>query len=260
LILNPQYVLVGRQEIAKEGWERFMVEHLSTALRWTHDLFRKKVVDRDETWWGSRANTDLPLVSGAASFSEEEWFWTNWNVVACVGSWGKWHTYMLMYFPELGVHPAPSIQNQWAFTISGPKLVRVAVDVDARAPVIYETSRLISAEKWPIEGVKEEYALRALEGILQVERHIETLGLTSRLDTRTAGGLRAALDRDGLRLELPKASGGAHAKFRTYELVQYPKPGQTKLNGVRMVETDASSLGDDAPRWANLNEALKERV
>lgn len=260
MILNPQYVLVGRQEIAKEGWERFMVDHLSIALRWAHDLFRKQVVARDETWWGSRSSTDLPLVSGAASLSEEEWFWTHWNVVACVGPWGKWHTYTLMYLPELGVHPAPSIQNQWAFTPSGSKVERVPVEVDARAPIIHQTSRLISAEKWPIEGVKEGYARRALEGILQLERHLQTLGVDSRPDTRTVGGLRSALDMDGLRLELPKASGGAHAKFRTYELVQYPKSGQTKLKGVRMVEADASSMGDDAPRWANLNEALEERV
>ena len=75
MISNPQYVLVGRMEIATETAERFVVERLSYELGRAHDLLRARVIEAGGTWWGARAGE-----AEREKLSDEERFWMDWNV------------------------------------------------------------------------------------------------------------------------------------------------------------------------------------
>jgi hypothetical protein len=256
MISNPQFVLVGRMEVATETAERFVVERLSFELGRAHDLMRAKVIEKGGTWWGARAGE-----AEREKLSDEERFWLDWNVAACVGVWGRWTTFSLMHLPELGIHPAPAVKSQWAFTAGAGRMERVDVETGPRAPMVHQTTKLLSPARWAIPGVNEIYAMRAYEGLLTAERYLEAMSIFIRPDTQTVGGLQRMLEREGIRIVLPKAEGGAHAKFRTYILEQRPVPGQVSLRGLGVTDPEDELRSPDAARqWLNLNEALEERV
>ncbi len=257
MISNPQYVLVGRMEIATDTAERFVVERLSYELGRAHDLLRARVIEAGGTWWGARAGE-----TEREKLSDEERFWMDWNVAACFGAWARWSTFVLMHLPELGLHPAPAVKSQWAFTAGANRMERADVETGPRAPVIHQTTKLLSPARWAIHGINEIYALRAYEGLLTAERHLEAMSAVNRPDTQTVGGLQRMLEREGIRIVLPKLEGGAHAKFRTYVLEQRPVPGQVVLRGLGLTnpEEGEPQSPDAARQWLNLNEALNERV
>lgn len=256
MILNAGHVIVGRNERAKDGTERFLVDHLSLVFAQAHERLRTRVIGRSETWWGARgSNLDRDRAS------DEEVFWDDWNVAACVGDWGRWETYVLLFLPELGIHPTPAVRTQWAFRLDRQEIEPMPVPTGPRAPVLHLTTRILDPDNWPIPNIKESLAHRAYEGLMSAERLLEHLSLSARPDTQTAGGVRRVLEREGISLVLPPAEGGAHRQFRTYELQQRPAPGQIRLPGLlTQIQKEGESISDNPQSWSTLEEALSERV
>jgi len=256
MILNAGHVIVGRTEGARDGAERFLLDHLSLVFAQAHDRLRARVLSRSQSWWGARGE-DLDRDRA----SDEEIFWDDWNVAACVGDWGRWETYVLLFLPELGLHPVPSVRSQWAFRLDRMEIEPMPVPTGPRAPVLHLTTRILDPSHWPNTSIKESLARRAFEGLVSSERMLEHLSLSARPDTQTVGGVRRVLEREGISLVLPSAEGGAHRQFRTYELHQRLVPGQIRLPGLlTQTQREGGSTGDHPQSWSTLDEALAERV
>ena len=255
----PNVTLIGRLERVVEPGERFAVERVAAVVSLAHQRFVSVVEGRGESWRG-------PLTPGRADpaevkLSSEERFWGAWNVIACVGPWGRWSLYALLRVPDLGVHPAPAVTEQWVISPGQGSLRELAVPTGVNAPLVHQTTRLISPEHWPISSVKSAYAAKAYESLLEDERLIEDLMLHVRTDTQTVGGLERALRRESLRLVLPP-SPGATQQFRTWRLLKEKLPGEVALDHAMIegVFDQVPSESDLDRPWVNLDGALMDRV
>jgi len=255
LIVSHDMILIGRGENVSDTADRIAVDLAATVLSTVHQKLSRLVNDRGERWYGIQRK---PV--SEEQLSDEERFWRQWQVLACIGVWGHWNTFAMLYLDEFGLHPAPSITEQWLFQPARQYLGRYPVPTGVDAPIIHQTSHLLNTSCWPIKGVSKTYAERALEGILQAEGHLEGVMAHIRPDGKTAGGLKKILKDNHLRLELPSVKGGAHGKFRTYKVVRDKLPSEVHLETSQDADLQLPPEPMIGGRWKNLDEALRERV
>jgi hypothetical protein len=258
MIVKQGGVILGRGEAAEETVERLTVEHVSRALSVAHDLLRRQAADNGSKWFGPDATEEE-----RKGRSSEEKFWDAWNVVAAVGSWGSWSLYSLLRVPELGVHPAPAVVQQYVYVPAKGVVMDSELPTGANAPVLHQTTKLLHPKRWPISGVSVSYAERALEGLTKVEQRLEELLLHVRPDTQTVAGVKRALRQDNLRLTLPPVRGGPQRKYRTYKMVRDETPAESYLSATMKGNMRAEVPSEDKrdpSRWESLDEALRELV
>jgi len=253
MIVSHNLVLLGRKEEVTDTADRIAVDIASRAMQSIYQLFLDQVNERKGRWHGNRKRSDKDALS------DEERFWNDWQVLAMAGGWGRWNVFCMMHIEEFGVHPAPAITEQWMYYPARNILTKMPCSAGNQAVVVHQTTKLLNTSDWPIRGVKKSFAERAYEGLLSGEKVLEDLMAHTRPDGQTVGGLKKILSDNHMHLELPPVKGGAHGKFRTYQVVRDKLPSEVHLEGIDgdlAIPKEQMMFG----KWKSLDEAIREKV
>ena len=217
MIEYPKVLLVGRHEVVPEDmrwiWERLVVVCGQIRHAWEHR-------------WSDRLEA-----------------WDEWNVLACVGDWGKWDYFDCMRWEELGESPLPYLRTRWRYV---PLLGIVDPQaVGADPPVLHGSSRLLDSKHWPVKlpGTWSHDPKTRLE---EIERKLDKLSLPNDSGAQTRRGAAECLRQRGYELVSPRARGvewmNNTASWQLREIRDRPDP--------------AAQVTDVVPRWTTLHEAV----
>lgn len=217
MIEYPKVLLVGRHEVVPDD------------MRWVWE-YLVGVCGHIRSAWEHR-------------WSDEIAAWDDWNVLACVGDWGKWTYFDCMRWEELGSSPIPYLGARWRYV---PLLGIVDPQPTGNdPPVLYGSSRLLNSRHWPVK-LPGTWAKDPRTRLEEIERKIDQLSLPSDVGAQTRAGAAHSLRLRGYELAAPETKGvewqNNTASWQLREIRDRPDP--------------SAPVTDALPRWSTLHEAV----
>ena len=151
--------------------------------------------------------------------------WDAWNVMACVGTWGRWHSYDLLELKGLGTHPTPHVACRWRFDQRSATLTELEVPADP--PVVHLTSALLHNSTWPVR-LRGTLGLDPKSRLQEIERHLDELCLPADAWAQTRSGVGRVLAMRRLELVPPMTvttEGEPASASWTLRPLSRPSPG-----------------------------------
>ena len=207
---------------------------------------RKEKVEPDTRWLWEQ----LVAVSRRARGAwEHRWRdkidrWDEWNTIACIGKWGKWHTYDFLHWDGLGDSPVPWLRARWRYTPLIDAIDPQPIPDDP--PVLHGSSRVLSTEHWPIK-LPGTWSKDPKSRLIEIERQLEELNIHVHPHSQTHSGVPRVLADRGYELSAPYQKGIEWGKGRAgWKLVPLTQPSRILPTG-------------DLPKaqeWVNIDQAV----